>query len=67
MPSTSSDRRPGPIRRLLAVLADQLPAPPDGRGDPELEGLDRLSPEEREARLKISQARARWGRGDGSG
>jgi hypothetical protein len=67
MPNTSSGRRPGPIRRLLAAIADQLPSPPDGRADPELEGLEGLSPEEREARLKVSQGRFRWGRGDGGG
>ena len=67
MPTTSTGRRPGPIRRLLAALLDQLPGPPDGRADPELEGLDQLSPEEREARLKVSRARFRWGRGDGAG
>jgi hypothetical protein len=54
------------IERVLAVVAVP-PARPGVEGDGVLEDLDRLSPEEREARLRVWHTRTRRGRGDGGG
>jgi hypothetical protein len=60
--------RPGPLRRLFGWLAGRLPGPPEETPvDPLLVGLEDLSPEEYEARMRAWQAQFRRGRGDGNG
>ena len=67
--SATPPTRPGPIRRLVERLLGLMPGPPDEAeaGDPLLAGLDKLPPEEREARLRAWRGKFRWGRGDGGG
>jgi hypothetical protein len=57
------------VRRAVRGLLDLLPEPPGDAAvaDPLLDGLDRLSPDEQQARRDAWLAQGRRGRGDGSG
>lgn len=57
------------LHSLLSRLADLLPGPPDADApaDPLLDGIDRLPPDEQQARRDAWLAQQRRGRGDGNG
>ena len=61
--------RPGLVRRLLGGIFDLVPGPPgeERRLDAELDGIERLQPDEQRARMRVWRARFRRGRGDGNG
>jgi hypothetical protein len=64
--TASDQRQPGPLRRLLRLIGDLLPTPPeDDARDRLLDGVENLPPDERAARVKVLYGRSRWGRGNG--
>ena len=57
------------VRRVARGLLGVLPRPLDdpAAADPILDGIDRLPPDEQQARRDVWLAQQRRGRGDGSG